>query len=141
MKTSQRKIVRKLWFKRWSRKANAAFLSLGKVVHIGTLAAQICDKALEKTVQKGSRIRSLLNHCFTLTLTEAEETDISPHSVLLLQNELILTILNIKSKTEFPFYHVESNHYKQLNPVNRRYKNFVYRIFYFQKIIKTNDIE
>ncbi len=131
MKIPQSKTIRKLWFKRWSRKANAAFLSLGKVVHIGKLAVQICDKALEKTVQKGSRIRSLLNQCSTLTLTEAEETDISPHSVLFLQNELILTILNIKSQTEFPFYHAESNHYKQLNPVNRRYKSFVYRIFYF----------
>ena len=38
-----------LWFKRWSRRADAAFMSLGKVVHIGSLKVDICRMAMLKS--------------------------------------------------------------------------------------------
>lgn len=40
---------RSLWFKRWSRRADASFLSIGKVVHIGHLKADICRLAMLKS--------------------------------------------------------------------------------------------
>lgn len=48
MKTAQR-YNRSLWFKRWSRRADASFLSIGKVVHIGHLKADICRLAMLKS--------------------------------------------------------------------------------------------
>ena len=42
-----------LWFKRWSRRSDAAFMSLGKVVHIGSLKVDICRMAMLKNGTAG----------------------------------------------------------------------------------------
>lgn len=43
----------KLCFSRWNRKGYAIFASLGREVHIGRLAIQICEMSLRKASRKG----------------------------------------------------------------------------------------
>lgn len=49
MESIQQTSRRSLWFKRWSRRADASFLSIGKVVHIARLKVDICRMAMLKS--------------------------------------------------------------------------------------------
>jgi hypothetical protein len=65
-----------LWFKRWSRRADAAFTSLGKVVHIGCLKVDICRMAMLKSGVVGVE-RMLLQLTGNSILEEELDPDIA----------------------------------------------------------------
>lgn len=65
-----------LWFKRWSRRSDAAFLSIGKVVHIGSLKVDICRMAMLKSGVIGAE-RLLLQLMGVCSSEEELDPDIS----------------------------------------------------------------
>jgi hypothetical protein len=72
-----------LWFRRWSRRADAAFVSIGKVVHIGTLKVDICRMAMLKSGVIG--IERMLLQVAGGPQQEDLDPDISEHEEELLQ--------------------------------------------------------
>jgi hypothetical protein len=78
------------WFRQWSRKAYAIFLSIGKVVHIGHLKAIIAVKSLLKSVQTGLQTFMQINGTKSI---EESLTDIWTDA-LKLQNWLMLLLSN-----------------------------------------------
>ena len=82
-----------LWFKRWSRRADASFLSIGKVVHIGRLKVDICRLAMLKSGVVGATPMSEV----PLTATSDAEEEDKPQIPLLLE-QLLLALLPVQVK-------------------------------------------
>jgi hypothetical protein len=76
-----------IWFKRWSRRADAAFMSLGKVVHIGSLKVDICRMALLKSGVVG--LQALMLQLFGSSGTDEVDDDLVDRSS---EQELLLAI-------------------------------------------------
>jgi len=76
-----------LWFKRWSRHADATFLSIGKVVHIGCLKVDICRMALLKSGVAG--LEALMLRVFGGSNLDEVDDDMVEHGSI---EELLLAV-------------------------------------------------
>lgn len=80
-------------FRQWSGKSYAVFVSLGKEVNIGTVAIEICDKAINKS----SKTEITTNQKTELLLLNNDDEDIELLDNIDLQ---IISLLSVTANTE-----------------------------------------
>lgn len=95
-----------LRFKRWSRKAYAAFMSLHRQVSIGSLAVEISDRIGKKSKTKTPDEHARLHAMSIYGMSEEPDEGSGEWMLLERNNTLAVRLLNIELPKAFAFVYV-----------------------------------